>query len=143
MDLRHLRGTLLGRVVRRHNLNWGEIQMDERKFGGMQRGTFCQSVSTEIEALCPHGNPIAYNRKPLRLHMCFGADNSDPFSSADFSVQQGLDFTSDLCDRHDSCGSDPAAKHLSLAEEVALRAAAFSVGSVVKYNSSRVQFEKV
>lgn len=131
LDLRSLRTVLMGKVVRRHNLNWNEIEKDAKKFGGMKRGDFCQSVLTEMEALCPHGNPVIYNGKPLRLHMCYGAD----------SGKKGLDFTSDLCFFTDSAGAQPSLGQANTADEAEKRANEFKIGSILKYNPTRFAFE--
>ncbi len=148
LDLRHLRATLLGKVVRRHNLNWQEIQKDQKKFGGMQKGVFCQSILTEIEALCPHGNPLSVEGKTLRLHMCYGQrpdeDEIGPDSlpaEADLSVAQGLDFTSDLCNEADSAGVMAGSDQFGIAEKAEECAGHFKVGDVLRYDPKRVAFE--
>ena len=143
LDLRSLRMTLLGRVTKRHNLNWVEIRKDSRKYDGMKRGILCQSVITELEALCPHENPLSHDGTPLRLHMCFGADISDGQStdSVDLSVSQGLDFTTDICGADSPAEDDQSQDDLSALVEEA--ATSFKIGDVLKYNPEKVQFEHI
>lgn len=148
LDLRDLRTVLLGKVVKRHNLDWTEIQKDLKKFSGMQNGVFCQSVMTEIEALCPHGKALSFKGHPLRLHMCYGVRPEEDETGGgeivfvtDTSVKEGLDFTSDICDALDSVGVSHSPQQSDLAAEVENRASEFQVGSIVRYNPKRVAFE--
>ncbi len=145
LDLRGLRTVLLGKVVRRHNLNWEEIAQDTKKYDGMRRGVFCQSILTEIEALCPHGNPITYNEKPLRLHMCYGSDDGNNRggenpATVDLSVEQGLDFTSDLCFAGDSLGAGSTPEQAGMAADAEASADRFKPGDVLKYCPEQVAF---
>ena len=140
LDLRDLRTILLGRVTARHALNWDEIAKDRIKFQGMENGVFCQSLLTEIEALCPHGKQVYYNEAPLRLHMCFGQDITG--KGIDSSMTIGLDFTSDICDRGVTAGH-PVAKHDDMSKTVEQLANTFTIGEVLRYNPDRVAFEHV
>ena len=146
LDLRQLRTTLLGKVVSRHNLDWQEIQKDQKKFGGMKNGIFCQSILTEIQALCSHGKPVFHRNQPLRLHMCYGVrPNDDPDEGefvSDTSIEQGLDFTSDICGSSDSLGTNPTSDLSPIVMSAEIKAGQFRVGEVLKYNPEMVAFER-
>lgn len=140
LDLRSFRETFLGRVVRRHPLIWSEIRKDERKFSGMRSGVICESVATEIEALCEHRNPIFLDGKPLRLHMCFGQDVD--LGDGTSSIEQGLDFTTDICSKRAFAEADSDDSELGqeLQEAVNSTADRFRVGDVVRYDPRKVTF---
>ncbi len=107
----------------------------------MHRGILCQTLMTEIEATCPHGASLEFEGRPLRLHMCFGADSGDE-GGPDLSVEQGLDFTTDICPDADSVG-DSSGGDASLMEAIELGAMGFPIGTHVRYNAAKVAFEAV
>ncbi len=143
LDLRALRTVLLGKVVARHNLNWEEIEKDRIKYSGITRGNFCQSLLTEIEALCPHGEPVLFNGKPLRLHMCFGADDSGRGEHSDLSVENGLDFTTDICSDFDAEPTSYNDRFHQLVNVAEQKAEGFKINDILKYYPDRVAFERI
>ena len=135
LDLRPLNTTLLCKVTARHPLNWPELMKDTKKVDGMREGEFCQSLLTELEALCPHGEPVYYKEQPLRLHMCYGY--------ASRTKGTGLDFTTDLCDRDRKCSHLVPEEVAAIAYEADRAGEGFEVGDILKYNPSDVSFSRI
>lgn len=129
LDLRALRETLLVQVGERHPLNWGELCKDTKKMADIHEGSFCQTLLTELQALCPHGEPVFYQDQPLRVDTCYKKT----------SRTAGLDFTTDICMRTPAERSRSA--EFSELQRVADDAAStFKVGQILRYDPESTTF---
>ena len=133
LDLTALRQTLLVRVGAKHVINWPELMKDDEKIEAAQEKSFCQTLLTELDALCPHQKPLYYEEAPLRLMTCYKQGGQ--------CFLTGLDFTTDLCSRPVSKGGEIPPDELGfVATAAAELAKEFNEGDILRYDPKNCEF---
>ncbi len=133
LDLRALRQKIFGKVVSSHNINWEELRKDKRKIGSLMKGNHCQTLATELQAICEHGNDLFFEGKRMSLHVCFSSHGED----------DGLDFTFDICTRESKelkleFSKNAGAEFNYISEEINEISQKFNEGDILEYHPSGI-----